>query len=184
MNKELSGHSCNACNKTFRKSSDLHKHMDAKHSENLCNYCDTVCDNEAAQIKHHTECIDLGVITVSCKKCQNKFTKSAMRRHKEVCQGNQECDCPECGMVFTNTVAVKKHYDEKHKLQPFQSREVCYHWRRGNCTRINCRYAHVGNQINTESASTKKTPQGFQHVKMELHVIGSKRVTVAIFTSG
>ena len=53
MNKKSSGHNCNACEKNFRKSQDLDKHMDAKHSEKQCTYCDKVCNNEAELIKHH-----------------------------------------------------------------------------------------------------------------------------------
>ena len=33
MNKELTGHQCNACDKRFRKSNDLDNHIDAKHTE-------------------------------------------------------------------------------------------------------------------------------------------------------
>ena len=67
--------------KNFRKNQDLDKHMEAKHSEKQCSYCDRMCDNEEELIKHHIECIDTGVQSVSYQKCDNKFTKFAMRRH-------------------------------------------------------------------------------------------------------
>ena len=111
----------------------------------------------AELIKHHAECIDTGIKTVSCNKCEKEFTSFAMRRHKEVCKGKQEFDCPECGMICRSSALVKKHYDNEHKFQQVSSREVCYHWRRGNCSRVNCRYAHVGHQANRESTSTRKS---------------------------
>ena len=157
MNKESAGHHCNACEKTFRKTQDLDKHMDAKHNEKQCSYCDTVCDNETELIKHHIECIDTGVKYVSCKKCDQKFTNLSMRRHKEVCKGKLEFDCPECGVIYSSSVLVKKHYDNEHKFNQVESREVCFHWRRGNCTRMNCRFAHVGHQASRSSPSARSS---------------------------
>ena len=113
-------------------------------------------ESESDQVKHHIECIDVGVSTVPCRKCERVFTNFAMRRHKEVCLGKDEFDCPECGMVCATAVAVKKHYDNEHKLEPVKSREVCYHWRRGNCTRTNCRFAHVGQQNKSYWESKRK----------------------------
>ena len=46
MSETLTEHRCNACDKTFRKSHDLDKHMDAKHCEKQCTYCDKVCESE------------------------------------------------------------------------------------------------------------------------------------------
>ena len=156
MNKDLTGHKCNACDKTFRQSNDLDKHMNAKHTEKQCNYCDKICEKEADLVNYHSECIDVVLRTVPCQKCEKVFTNFAIRRHKEVCKGAKEFDCPECGMVCSSPVAMKKHYDNEHKLEPVKSREVCYHWRRGNCIRTNCRFAHVGHQNKNLSESTRK----------------------------
>ena len=60
-------------------------------------------------------------------------------------------------MICSSSDFVKKQYNNEHKLQPDVSREVWYHWRRGNCTRVNCRFAHVGHQKNSESTSTRKS---------------------------
>ena len=155
MNKQQDDHTCNACDKTFRKSQDLDKHMDAKHSEKQCTYCDKVCENDSELVKHHVECIDTGIKCVACKKCGKEFTNFAMRRHKDTCKEVQEYDCPECGMIFKNSLLMKKHYDKEHKIEPVTSREVCYHWRRGNCTMVHCRFAHVGHQASSQSTSTK-----------------------------
>ena len=93
MNKK--GHNCNACDKTFITNQEQDEHMEDKHSEH-CSFCDIMCDNEAEQ---NIECINSGVQSVSCQKCDNKFTNFAMRRHKEVCKGKQEFDCPESGVI-------------------------------------------------------------------------------------
>ena len=60
-------------------------------------------------------------------------------------------------MICRSSAVMKKHYDNEHKFEQVSSREVCYHWRRGNCTKTNCRYAHVGYQTNKESLSTNKS---------------------------
>ena len=38
--KKQTEHKCNACDKNFRQSQDLDKHMDARHSEKQCTYCE------------------------------------------------------------------------------------------------------------------------------------------------
>ena len=155
MNKHQNENKCNACDKTFRNSQDLDKHMDSKHSEKQCTYCDKMCENPTELVKHHVECIDTGMKSVACKKCDKEFTNFGMRRHKESCQWKQEYDCPECGMIFKTSASMKKHYRNEHKFEQVSSREVCYHWRRGNCTRVNCRYAYFGHQDSNKSTITR-----------------------------
>ena len=138
MHKEATGHNCNACNKSFRRSEDLDKHIADKHEEKQCLYCDKMCRNEADLVKHNTECIEHGNKSSKCNKCDEKFTNFALRRHKEMCQGKQEYDCPECGQICTTALAVKKHYDSEHKFTKVSSREVCFHWKKGKCTNTNC----------------------------------------------
>ena len=53
MDKETSGHKCNACAKNFRAEQDLERHMEAKHTENICLYCDKKFSSEQALVKHH-----------------------------------------------------------------------------------------------------------------------------------
>ena len=156
MNNESAGHGCNACNKTFRRSDDLDKHIEDKHEEKTCTYCDKVLRNEASLINHTKQCLEHGTKTVNCNKCDKKFTNFAMRRHKDVCQGKQEFDCPECGMISTTAIASKNHYDKEHKMELVQSREVCFHWRNGNCTNVNCRFAHVGIQKKRNLTDTSR----------------------------
>ena len=154
MNKQSTGHQCNACDKSFRKSQDLERHMDAKHAEKPCSYCDKILASDEELVKHLDECIDFGIKTTICKKCEKDFTNFGLKRHKEKCQGKQGFDCPECGQMFNTAINVKTHYDSEHKWENVKSREVCKWWRKGNCTNKNCQYAHVGHQNSNGSEST------------------------------
>ena len=71
MDKETSGHKCNACAKNFRAEQDLERHMEAKHTENICLYCDKKFSSEQALVKHHEVCVDLGEKTTTGNKCKN-----------------------------------------------------------------------------------------------------------------
>ena len=71
-----------------------------------------------------------------------------------MCNWKEEFDCPECGMVLETSVAMKSYYDKEHRMEPVHSREVCYQWRRGNCTRVNCWFAHVGSQNKQDTPNT------------------------------
>ena len=159
MNKESTGHPCNACDKTFRQDKDLEKHMEAKHTEKHCTYCDKNVTNEQELVQHMKECVDFGVKTTLCNKCKKNFTNFGLKRHMNSCQGKPEFDCPECGQVFNSPVHVKSHYDSVHKWEDVQAREVCKWWRKGNCNNKKCKYAHVGhqNKNSSESQSTSRT---------------------------
>ena len=159
MNKETSGNKCNACGKSFRTNSDLDKHVDAKHTEKTCTYCDKVCNNEQELVRHHQDCVDQGVATVKCDNCQQVFTSFALKRHNPNCHGKKEDhDCPECGEMFSSNNNMRKHYDKVHKMEPVVSRVVCKHWRKGNCFKANkCGFSHVGVQKTSNSSNTAQT---------------------------
>ena len=164
MNKDKHNHTCNACNKKFRTSQDLENHVQSKHVEKTCDFCEKVFINENALGKHHRQCNQIGLASKKCNKCNLKFTIQGLRRHKPMCHGNKkEFDCPDCGMIFTSTNDVKKHQDEDHKMEAVRSREVCFHWRRGNCFKgDSCRFSHVGRQnlsgtIPTNTTNTQQT---------------------------
>ena len=147
MNNDRNNHECNACNKKFRTSQNLENHMESKHVEKKCDYCENMFINEHQLSKHHEECNQIGLASKICNKCNAKFTIQGLRRHKPACHGNKEFDCPDCGMIFSSNNVMKKHQDDEHKMEPVRSREVCYHWRRGNCLKGNsCRFSHVGRQ--------------------------------------
>ena len=156
MNKETNVHDCNACDKRFRASSHLENHMNAKHNEKTCIYCDNVLINEIELIKHHKECVDIGLANKICLKCNQEFTRNGLKRHTASCQGqDKDFDCPECGELFKTTIGLKKHQDNNHKMQQVKSRVVCKHWRKGNCVKGDlCGFSHVGHQGNSRSATT------------------------------
>ena len=85
MNKETPFHKCNACNKDFKKDTDLEKHIRAKHTEVKCTYCDKICDNESKMIEHHKECVHIGEANSRCEKCDKLFTYQGLKRHKQNC---------------------------------------------------------------------------------------------------
>ena len=45
-------------------------------------------------------------------------------------------------------------------MEPVRSREVCFHWKRGNCFKgDSCRFSHVGRQNNAGSAQNTRSTQ-------------------------
>ena len=150
-------HSCNACNKMFRTSDDLEKHIESKHNENTCVYCDRIFNGERALTSHHKRCVDEGLGKSKCNNCKKTFTNFAMRRHREKCHEEQKFDCPECGQMYNTAIDVKRHYDAEHKMEPERSKEVCKHWRRGHCFKGDqCNFAHVGHQQSREERTTRE----------------------------
>ena len=149
---------CNACNKNFRTSHDLERHIESKHNENKCTYCEKVFNGERELTKHHKRCVDEGLRTSKCNNCQKVLNSFAMKRHKEKCHETQMYDCPECGQMCDSALGVKRHYDNQHKMEKVRYKEVCKHWRRGHCSKGDqCMYAHVGQQNSRESRTTKET---------------------------
>ena len=159
MNKSTTGHKCQACDKSFRTSTDLENHINGKHTEQTCLYCDKIVNNEQELSKHHKECTDMGVANSICMKCNEKFTVPGLRRHKGTCHGAKEqFDCPDCGMIFNSAEGVKRHSDQDHKMELVKSRIVCKHWRKGNCFKGDkCGFSHVGKQNHSEPMNTNKT---------------------------
>ena len=160
MNKDTTGHKFQACNKSFRTSNDMENHMQAKHTEQTCLYCDQIFNNEQELAKHHRECKDMGVANSTCLKCNKKFTAPGLRRHQKTCHGanvDEDFDCPECGMMFDSVDGVQRHTDQEHKMEQAKSRVVCRHWRKGHCFKgDSCGFSHVGKQNHSESISTNK----------------------------
>ena len=153
---------CNACDKVFNSGDNLEKHMEAKHTEKQCIYCDEILTNEQELVKHHKECTNIGTANSKCNKCNNMFTYNGLKRHKQNCHGDNEAhECTECGETFQSKKAVKNHEDNEHPMEVVKSKEVCFHWRRGHCFKgDSCRFSHVGHQKqdNIGNGNTKKTP--------------------------
>ena len=137
MNKSTPGNKCRACDKSFPTNKDLENHMSAKHSQKQN---DKMCSSETELVRHHTQCLQQGISTVTYPKCSNNFTTFGLRRHKQQCHGKvPEYDCLDCGKTDRSKEEKKKHISDVHSEQRVVSREVCYHWRRGKCTKCDCR---------------------------------------------
>ena len=59
MTKEPMANRCNACGKRFKTSSNLENHINDKHTQKSCIYCDKVCKNDNDLINHQKECEDM-----------------------------------------------------------------------------------------------------------------------------
>ena len=154
MTKDVSGNKCTACDKVFNKNQDLERHMTAKHSEQQCIMCEKMYSSEQELVRHQAKCVDQGIQTVSCKKCNKVFTNFGIKRHTPKCHGEEKHVCPKCGEVKTSAKAVKSHMQAEHEVVEGRerSREVCWHWRQGNCLRgDSCRFSHVGFQKKSQS---------------------------------
>ena len=159
MTKGPSAHECNACDKKFKTSSNLEDHVNAKHTEKPCIYCDKICNNDTDLIIHHKECADKVFVAESpCSKCNQVFTINGLKRHESNCHvPNKDFDCQVCGKIANSESDLNKHQDQEHKMEQVKSRVVCKHYRRGNCFKgDSCGFSHVGKQ-NKSSSSTNKT---------------------------
>ena len=81
MNKQPNGHPCNACHNIFRKSQDLERHMEAKHTEKPCSHCEELLTSDQKLVKHLGDCVDFGVKTTMCNKCEKTNTNFGLKRH-------------------------------------------------------------------------------------------------------
>ena len=66
--------------------------------------------------------------------------------------------CSECGHRAKTAQEIKQHQKNIHQQAVEVSKEVCKHWRNGNCFKGNqCMFSHVGYQRNKTTESTKVT---------------------------
>ena len=149
-------HECNACNRKFKTNPDLERHIQAKHTEYPCTYCDKLFSSEAALARHHAACEGLGPANSRCNKCNKNFTTQGLKRHDPTCHGSNKFECTPCGEIFKSSNELKKHTEEEHDMEIIKSRVVCKHWRKGHCTKgLACLFSHVGRQ--NEPITTSKT---------------------------
>ena len=162
MNREQNRHVCNACDRTFKTSQDLDRHMEAKHSLAKCAFCEDEFTSQGLLKKHIDNCLEYGNTTVKCTKCQETFTRFGMKRHGDICHEKKNISlysCPECGKRAKPANEIKQHQINDHHEDIEVSKEVCKHWRKGHCFKGNrCQYSHVGFQRKeTEVTSQKST---------------------------
>ena len=139
MRKDVTGHKCIACDRLFKASSDLDRHMRDKHEEHACTMCNKKF-NSSMQAEEHI-CREGEIIPQVCEKsyCKKKFVSSnALAKHvKNVHFGHQRNVCTKCGEMFDKNGDMKKHMDtcgkEVFKDTPEKLMEVCKHWKKGRC---------------------------------------------------
>ena len=113
-----SGNKCTACDRIFKTNHDLENHMNAKHSLKQCVLCDKVCASETDLVRHHNQCLQKGISTVACPKCNNTFTSLGLRRHKPQCMGREaQYECSDCDKVGKSKNEIRKHISEDHAEQ-------------------------------------------------------------------
>ena len=160
MNKDSNKHNCNACDRTFAKMCDLERHIKAKHEHVVCTFCEKTFNTEKQLEGHMTQCLEYGNTIVKCHKCHDKFTRFGIKRHTDTCKEaqNNVYACSMCAHRGSSIQEVKKHQADTHSDEVIEvSKEVCKHWRKGNCFKgNNCLYSHVGYQQKVNSNDTPK----------------------------
>ena len=160
MNKDSQKHKCNACDKAFKQTSDLERHMDAKHGQEVCTFCEKTFNSKKQLEGHLNQCLEYGNTIVKCNKCQNTFTRFGIKRHADTCKETQAkvYSCAVCGHRGSSVKDIKRHQAEHESDQIVEvSKEVCKHWRKGHCFKgESCLFSHVGYQQNLNSNSTPK----------------------------
>ena len=160
MNRESPGHECNACNRTFTHSIDLDRHIEAKHSPVICTFCDEEFTSKHELKTHTSRCMEYGNSVVNCSKCNQTFTRFGIKRHSDNCHEKRSINvysCAECGKRAHTLEEIKKHQKSHHAEVIEVSKEVCKHWRNGNCYNgIRCRFSHVGHQNKNTSYPTPR----------------------------
>ena len=187
MNKESLDNKCHACNNSFMTSNQLEKHIQAKHTQKVCNFCEDELPNAKELRKHLDKCEEYGNTTVVCNKCQKTVARFGLKNHIEKCNRKQDVfscpkcgqkgssmneikkhvaeehiedvfSCPKCGQKGSSINEIKKHIAEVHSAEVEKSREVCPHWRRGSCFRgDHCNKSHVGYQQKSTEVTTGRT---------------------------
>ena len=167
MRNDITGHKCNACDRLFKASGDLDKHMRDKHEEYACNMCNKKF-NSSKQAQEHI-CMVGDVIPQVCEKsyCKKRFVSSnALAKHaKNTHFGTRRSVCTKCSEILDESMDMKEHMEtcgnEDVADTPQRSREVCRHWKKGRCDRgSQCNFSHVGRQdeIGPEQKSTNSAP--------------------------
>ena len=156
MNRNTSGHKCTACNKKYSTNTDLENHMDDMHGETECVFCSKIFQNKKKLKAHINNCIDNGTAMVKCNKCNISFTRLGIERHRNQCHKSpRNFKCNECGLLGNTENEIKKHKKIDHKEFQEVSKEVCYHYKQGNCFKGDrCKFSHVGYQKVNNSSST------------------------------
>ena len=155
---------CQFCEEVFENDSNLKKHMDQCEEYNKttvkCNKCQKVFTRFGIKT-HRSKCHGQQTKDVYvCSECGHKG-KSAneIKNHQAKEHKEDVYACDECGHKGKSAKEIRNHQTREHsKEMPQISKEVCKHWRRGNCLKGNqCLFSHVGYQQSNSSTSTSTT---------------------------
>ena len=171
-NKDLDNHMeakhsqqiCNFCEEVFINISDLRRHTDQCVEYNKTTIKCKKCQKTFTRfgIKAHGNMCH-GKMTndiYACSECEFK-ARSAINVKNHQAKEHTEIvyACDECGHKEKSARDISNHQATKHRdAETEVSKEVCKHWRNGNCWKGNkCLYSHVGFQKSNSSKTTSKT---------------------------
>ena len=161
MDKNKSGHLCLTCNFRFTSNNGLEQHIQEKHTELSCNYCEKSFRTKREANNHMDHCEQLGTEAIECNNCNKKFVRWGSKKHK--CQPPQkQIACKTCDRMFKTISELKKHITDEHTGMKDKSKLVCRYYRDGKCLKgDHCEYSHVGFvrnnvQLNSNSRTTQK----------------------------
>lgn len=113
------GNDCKYCHKSFKKPSDLIRHIRVHTGERpfqctQCNKCFRVKSTLSSHLRTH-----FGVKPVSCHICQSMFAaKSSLKVHMRLHTGAKPFECPICGQRFRTSGHQKNHLLSHAKNKP------------------------------------------------------------------
>ena len=160
-NKEIPAHKCLACDKIFKASVDLERHLADKHppqfDESEYHMCKKVLTTRKQVVEHM--CLEGQIVLQKCPKCEKEYVSSAaLEKHvKSVHAKNIIPVCTKCGEAGKTREYINKHMklcgnNADVQIVKEKSRVMCNHWRRGNCTMgSECNFSHVGYQASSSS---------------------------------
>ncbi|CAH0389534.1 unnamed protein product [Bemisia tabaci] len=137
---------CNLCNKSFTTSQYLHSH-EKTHAKfttedaRICEYCNTVCSNETALLRHQRYKHGKALFTCDSPNCNKSFVNRTMLlRHQDRLHNANKMmyQCKDCDKQFSQKRSLQDHVKQKHmsglteeQLRPF------------HCTICDKRYAYA-----------------------------------------
>ena len=163
MSKNTTGPYCVTCKRGFVGERDLDRHMNDKHQSKECPLCDESFANKLELVSHINMCMERNAAGsfVKCNGCKKNFNRESLRKHNKNGGCGQEPQnptlvCNKCNAVCISVTDLRKHIRSDHDEE--KSRQVCRHWRAGNCLRgERCDFSHVGFQTTSDSTTNTTT---------------------------